>query len=95
MIRRGFNNFSCDYICSSCGDVIISFDVDGAKERKYSSKLMYCPVCVTETDHLRLGDKDVIKAQLESRSELRGMDNKIYNLLCLNEVRKEKRLIKK
>lgn len=95
MARGALNNFSCDYICSYCGDVTVCFDIGVARDRKYSSKLMYCPVCMVDTEHLRLGDKDIVKAQLESKCMLEGLDYEIYDLLCLNEVRKEEKLKEK
>ena len=50
---------------------------------------------MTTTDHIRLGQKDIIKCQLESKDVLDGIDFEIYNLLCANDARKVKELIKK
>ncbi len=95
MTRGSLSHFSSDYICSFCGNICICFDIGVSKERKYSTKLLYCPICMTNTDHFRLGDKDIIKAKLELMDVLEGIDYKIYDLLCANEARKEKQLIKK
>lgn len=95
MARGSSAHFSSDYICSFCGDVCVCFDIGVSRERRYSFKPLYCPVCMVETDHYRLGDKDVVKAHLEALTELQGIDYEIYDLLRANEARKEKRLIKK
>lgn len=95
MARGSMSHFSSDYICAFCGDIYVCFDIGVSKECKYSIKQIYCPVCMTGTDHFRLGDSEIIKAQLESKDILKGIEYDIYNLLCTNDARKEKRLIKK
>lgn len=95
MSRGYMSSVSADYICKICGDVCLSFDKKGfAFEKKYTIKQIYCPICMTETDHMRLGDKDVVKAQLESKKILEGIDYEVYNLLTSNDKRKQKKLIK-
>ncbi len=94
-MSRGYMcSVASDYICIYCGDVCVSFDKGAGLEKKYSIKQIYCPVCMTETDHIRLGDKDVIRAQLEYMDILEGIDFDIYNLLTTNDCRKEKQYIK-
>ena len=95
MSRGYMSNVSSDYICVHCGDVCTFFDNGPGREHKYSTKSIYCPVCMTETDHIRLGKKDIVKSQLEFKDVLEGNDFLIYDLLCSNEARKGKRLIKK
>ena len=95
MSRGYMSQVSSDYICVFCGDVCVSFDKGPGREHKYSIKSIYCPICMTTTDHIRLGQKDIIKCQLESKDVLDGIDFEIYNLLCANDARKVKELIKK
>lgn len=94
-MSRGYMcSVASDYICRYCGDVCVSFDKGAGLEKKYTMKQIYCPICMTETDHIRLGDKDLVRAKLESMNILEGMDYEIYNLLTTDDSRKEKRLIK-
>ena len=94
MSRGYMSHVSSDYICKYCGDVCVSFD-EGGCNNKYSIKSCYCPICMVDTDHIRLVDKDVVRFELESKNVLSGIDYEIYNLLCANDARKEKQLIKK
>ena len=85
---------SADYICRYCGFSYPYYDNGEGFERKFSIKQIYCPICQTETDHIRLGKKDVVRAQLEFMDVLEGLDFEIYNLLTTDDCRKEKQLIR-
>jgi hypothetical protein len=83
-----------DYICKICGDVCIFFDKKVVFEKNYTTKQIYCPICMTETEHFRLGNKDVVRAQLALKESLEGIDFDVYNLLTTNESRKIKKLVR-
>lgn len=88
MSRGYMSTVPSEYICWVCGDVCISFDASSSEEKKYNIRQIYCPICKTETEHIKLGklgDKDLIKAKLESQDLLEGIDFELYNLLTVNE----------
>ena len=94
-MSRGYMcSLPVDYICRYCGDVCISFDKGSRFDKKYTFKDLYCPICMTETEHIRIGDKSIVKAQLESMNILEGMNYELYNLITTAESRKEKQLVK-
>ena len=88
------SHVASDYICAYCGNVCVAFDNGSGREKKYTVKDVYCPICLTDTKHIRLGDKCVVKAELESMDVLEGMDYVVYSLLTTNYSRKEKQFIK-
>lgn len=96
-MSRGYSaSILCDYICKYCGNVNNSFESSGSLYPKFSERIIYCGVCQCETINYKLGkfgDRDIIKADLDSYPILEGIEFEIWDLLNANEARKQ--LIKK
>lgn len=94
-MSRGYMcTYPSEYICRYCGYVQTFYDKGDGFLKKYTIRNGYCPICMTETDHIRLGSLDRVKAELEFMNVLEGMDFEVYNLITTNDVRKQKKLIK-
>ncbi len=91
MSRGYMSSRYSDYVCYICGDIFKTIDHGTGREKKYTIKQMYCPICMTETDHIRLGDKDIVRFELESKNILEGMDYEVYNLLTKNDYKEKTR----
>ena len=90
-MSRGYSPLvSCDYICKYCGNVNKSFDFAGALVPKFGEKMIYCNNCQCETINYKLGDKDIVKAELESYPVLEGIYYEIWDLLNANEYIKRR-----
>ncbi len=91
MSKGYMSNNGCDYICSFCGDIMRLYAQNDGKEKKYTIRQLYCPVCMVETDHILLGDKDLVRCELEFKDVLEGMDYEVYNLLTINDYKEKTR----
>ena len=90
-MARSYGSISlCDYLCKSCGNVNKSFDVVGSLSPKFSEKIVYCSNCQCDTINYKLGDKDIVKAELDSYSELEGIYYEIWDLLNVNKYVKRR-----
>lgn len=87
-MARGYNVCSLDdYICTCCGNINSSFDKLGNLQSKYSVKSVYCPICKSETESIKLGDSSLVKAELLGMNDLNDIEHEVMDLLN-NEHRK-------
>lgn len=92
MARHNISSFSCDYICSECGNITVSFNKVWSNSKKYSVESMYCDRCKQDTDFIKLGDRYLVKSYLESYDydDLDDVEQFVLNLFNMEELRKTK-----
>ena len=72
--------FPSDLICPECGNIMtISRGKFNVRE-KYHIKDLYCIKCDKVTKHIELGDADIVKKELEFKSELTEIEKQVYDL---------------
>lgn len=83
MARHNVASFSCDYICSVCGNVVNSFNKMWNNSKKYSVSSMYCSNCGCDTDFYKLGDRYYVQSDLESYDydDLDDIEKEVLDLL--------------
>ena len=83
MARHNVSTFSCDYVCSLCGSVINCFNKELSNSKKYSIVSMYCSNCQSDTDFIKLGDRYLVKSDLESYDydDLSDIEKLVFDLL--------------
>ena len=83
MARHNVSSFSCDYVCSQCGNVVNSFNKMWNNSKKYSLNSMYCSNCGCDTDFIKLGDRYLVQSDLESYDydDLDDIEKEVLDLL--------------
>lgn len=83
MAKHNVATFSCDYVCSLCGSVSNCFNKELSNSKKYSIVSMYCSDCQKDTDFIKLGDRYLVKSDLESYDydDLSDIEKLVFDLL--------------
>lgn len=83
-------SFSCDYVCSICGNVINCCNKVFNNSKKYSKESMYCSDCGKETEFIKLGDRYIVKSDLECYDycDLDDIEKEVLDLLNMNSETK-------
>ena len=83
MARHNVSSFSCDYVCSECGNVLNSFNKMCNNSKKFSMDSMYCPDCSKDTFFIKLGDRYLVQSDLESYDydDLDDIEKEVLDLL--------------
>lgn len=81
--------YSSDLVCSVCGTIFTIPRFYGEKRKMYHIKDMECPNCKKIQKFIELGDASVVKKSLEFIPDLTEFEQKLYDLLHMNEEKEK------
>ena len=72
-----------DLMCLKCGEYFPTWKDKGTQRKMFERKVLYCPKCCKNTNHVELQNIDLYKASLEFIEEntLTEEEKEIYQLI--------------
>ena len=72
-----------DLICPECGNILSIHRKESKQKKPFHRKLLYCPICKKNINHIEIKDWDILIETLKRKEEslMTEDEQKVYRLL--------------